>query len=95
MSDSKDIGTGQCPVCSGHAARFSLSKKGLVVVTCMECKMQCFSRGDDSDTRLRALIQARAPDKAAPEDQPAPEAAPAPAAPARVAGWGMLRGRAL
>lgn len=63
------IGQGTCPVCTSPKARFTLSKKQLVCVTCDACNVQVFARSDRSDQLLRLLIK---PDQAEP-------AAPAPA----------------
>ncbi|MFM2450803.1 MAG: hypothetical protein RIS44_3253 [Pseudomonadota bacterium] len=82
MASAQLIGRGQCPVCVHDRARFSLSKKGLVCVTCDRCNVQIFARSSESDQRLRNRIK-----EAAPEAAPAPEAVPEtptppPAAPA-------------
>lgn len=89
---SEIIGACKCPVCSSDKASLRLSAKQLAYVHCNTCHIQCFSRSDVSDTKLRALLIAAKP---APELElpvataAAPIATPAPApAPAKTA-WGM------
>lgn len=56
--DSTLIGEGACivPGCGSPKARFSLTKKGLVCVTCNRCNFQGFARSGLSDEYLRAGI---------------------------------------
>ncbi len=74
MAESTRIGLGRCPVCASGKAHYTLSKKGLVCVTCNSCNFQGFARSERSDELLRANI-APAAAEAAPAD-------PVPAAPA-------------
>lgn len=64
------IGQGSCPVCGSPKARYTLSKKQLICVTCDACNVQVFARSDRSDQLLRQLIK---PDQVS---EPAPPAAP-------------------
>lgn len=70
MTSARQIGRGTCPVCDSDRARFSLSKKDLVCVTCDGCNIQIFARSATSDALLRRHIKHRA------EEAPAPEAVP-------------------
>jgi hypothetical protein len=97
------IGRGRCPLpgCGSAKARYSLSSKGLVCVTCDRCNMQLFTRSEISDELARAVLGATTP-APAPEPAPAPPApapapaidpapAPTPAPAAKPGGWGFLR----
>jgi hypothetical protein len=67
MSESTNtIGVGSCPVCNNGKAKFGLTKKQLVCVTCNACNIQLFARSDRSDELLRARIK--------PAETPAPAA---------------------
>ncbi len=77
MSAATRIGLGRCPVCASPKAHFTLSKKGLVCVTCNGCNFQGFARSERSDEILRGHI-GKDDQVAAPP--PAPAAAPAPVA---------------
>lgn len=55
------IGQGSCPVCASPKARYTLSKKQLICVTCDACNVQIFARSDRSDQLLRVLVK---PDQA-------------------------------
>lgn len=74
MSESTRIGLGSCPVCASPKAHYTLSKKGLVCVTCNGCNFQGFARSERSDEILRAHIKP----EAAPGADPVPDPAPAP-----------------
>lgn len=80
MGESVKLGTGRCPVCGSVKARYTLSAKGLAVITCNACNFQGFARSEHSDERLRALITPEAA-PASSSSTPAAPAAPAPAAP--------------
>lgn len=67
------IGTAPCPLCS-KAAGVTVSKAGLVVLTCNSCHCQLFTRSDVSDRHLRDMVK--------PAEKPAPVAEPEPVAPA-------------
>lgn len=75
MGESVRLGTGRCPVCGSIKARYTLSAKGLAVITCNACNFQGFARSEHSDEKLRALITP----EAAPAPPPAPAADPSPA----------------
>ncbi len=79
MAESNRIGTGRCPVCASGKAHYTLSKKGLVCVTCNGCNFQGFARSERSDELLRANI-APAAAEAAPAEATPPAATAAPAA---------------
>lgn len=98
--ESVRLGTGRCPVCASSKARYTLSAKGLSVITCNACNFQGFARSERSDELLRANITpepAAAP--AAPEPvaavvatkppaaPPAPAAAPKPAERRSLMSW--------
>lgn len=93
---AENIGTGHCPFCKGDGARFSVSKKGLAVMTCTQrgCGIQAFSRSDDGDENMRRGITGKpvAAPAPAPEKTPEKEQTPAPAAAEKAIGWGMLKG---
>lgn len=75
-----DLGAVRCPVCSGTAhRRLSANGRPYLVMDC--CKAQLFSRGDLSDTLLRALpAPVKAEPPAAPKIEPKqPAAVPTPA----------------
>lgn len=80
MGESVKLGQGTCPVCRSPKARFTLSGKGLCVITCNGCNFQGFARSERSDELLRDLIPKAAADPA-PGADPAPPPAPAPADP--------------
>lgn len=61
MAESIKLGQGSCPVCASPKARYTLSKKQLICVTCDGCNVQVFARSDRSDGLLRQLIKAEAP----------------------------------
>lgn len=73
MAESTRIGLGSCPVCASPKAHYTLSKKGLVCVTCNGCNFQGFARSERSDEILRAKIKPTAADPVANPD-PAPVA---------------------
>lgn len=73
MAESTRIGPGSCPVCASPKAHYTLSKKGLVCVTCNSCNFQGFARSERSDEILRAKIKTTAADPVANPD-PAPVA---------------------
>ncbi len=75
MGESVRLGTGRCPVCGSIKARYTLSAKGLAVITCNACNFQGFARSEHSDEKLRALIT--------PEAAPAPPPPPPAPAPRR------------
>ena len=86
MGESVRLGSGRCPVCGSIKARFTLSAKGLAVITCNACNFQGFARSEHSDEKLRALISheptaapAPAADPPAPGAPGAPTPAPSPA----------------
>lgn len=82
MGESVKLGQGTCPVCRSPKARFTLSGKGLCVITCNGCNFQGFARSERSDELLRDLIPKQVdPAPPAPAPGPAPEPAPAPPAP--------------
>lgn len=81
MGSAQQIGRGTCPVCDSDRARYALSKKGLVCITCDGCNVQIFARSHTSDSMLRRLIKQRAEDATTPEKEaeappPAPEKPP-------------------
>lgn len=97
------IGRGRCPLpgCGSMKARYSLSAKQLVCVTCDRCNSQVFARSETSDELLRNVLGATTP-APAPETATAPAApapapaiettpAPTPAPPQKSSGWGFLR----
>lgn len=95
MGESVKLGQGTCPVCRSPKARYTLSAKGLTVITCNGCNFQGFARSERSDELLRDLIPKAAADPA-PGADPAPPPAPAPpptpqpeAKPA--SGWGLMK----
>lgn len=57
MGESTRIGLGSCPVCASPKAHYTLSKKGLVCVTCNSCNFQGFARSERSDELLRGHIK--------------------------------------
>lgn len=85
-AESQKIGPGRCPVCGSGKARYTLSKKGLICVTCDACNVQVFARSERSDELLRANIKPAAPAAAAAPEPAAVEvkktlpAEPTPAA---------------
>lgn len=82
MGESVKLGQGTCPVCRSPKARYTLSAKGLAVITCNGCNFQGFARSERSDELLRDLIPKAAPAAdPAPGADPAPPPAPAPAEP--------------
>jgi hypothetical protein len=86
MTSARQIGRGTCPVCDSDRARFSLSKKDLVCVTCDGCNIQIFARSATSDALLRRHIKQRAEEATAPEQVPeAPTQPPPPPPPPRAA----------
>lgn len=94
--ESVRLGTGRCPVCASSKARYTLSAKGLSVITCNACNFQGFARSERSDELLRANIIPEVPPAAAPapaaaaaDQAPAPAAPPAPKQPAG-SGWGLM-----
>lgn len=56
-AESARIGLGSCPVCASPKAHYTLSKKGLVCVTCNSCNFQGFARSERSDEILRGHIK--------------------------------------
>ena len=89
---SEIIGACKCPVCGSDKASLRLSAKQLSYVHCNTCHIQCFSRSDVSDTKLRGLLIAAKPEPELEQQLPA-AAAPIVAAPAPAAkpkpSWGM------
>lgn len=81
MSESTRIGLGSCPVCASPKAHYTLSKKGLVCVTCNGCNFQGFARSERSDEILRAKIKPAAETVAEPVLEPAAEADQIPVPP--------------
>jgi len=75
VSESTRIGPGSCPVCASPKAHYTLSKKGLVCVTCNSCNFQGFARSERSDEILRAKIKPAAAETVANPD-PVPAAVP-------------------
>lgn len=67
------IGKGRClnPKCRSPNAHYTVSKKGLLVITCNACQLQAFTRSERSDEDLREGLITR-------EGEPAPDPAPAP-----------------
>lgn len=62
MADKDNlIGLGKCPCCASDKAVIKFSAKNLAYLTCNACNVQIFSRSDNSDTRLRAMIHKTAP----------------------------------
>ena len=61
MSDDNLIGHGACPVCGNTKARFTFSKKSLACMVCNACNVQVFARSDNSDARMRSLINKKEP----------------------------------
>lgn len=91
MSKAKLIGPAACILCGSPTARASLMSTARVCLTCNACRLQVFSRGDESDALLRTRIKGALPaDPPETKPDPAPIPAPAPADPPR-AGWGLLR----
>lgn len=91
MASAQQIGRGICPVCEHDKARFAVSVKNLVCMTCDSCNTQIFARSDRSDELLRKRIKTRRGEvtpetedtpetvaKTAPENKPAPAPAPDP-----------------
>lgn len=66
-AESARIGLGSCPVCASPKAHYTLSKKGLVCVTCNSCNFQGFARSERSDEILRGHIKPGAAPGADPE----------------------------
>ncbi|MDZ7939275.1 MAG: hypothetical protein U5M53_13775 [Rhodoferax sp.] len=60
MAESTRIGPGSCPVCASPKAHYTLSRKGLVCVTCNACNFQGFARSERSDELLRSKIRTEA-----------------------------------
>lgn len=92
MASAQQIGRGSCPVCEHDKARFAVSVKNLVCMTCDSCNTQVFARSDRSDELLRKRIKTRTADPA-PEATPAPETVPEnppPPPPPAKAGWGFF-----
>lgn len=85
MGESVKLGQGTCPVCRSPKARYTLSAKGLCVITCNGCNFQGFARSERSDELLRDLIPkagpAPSPEPAPPAPAPAPEPPPPPPKP--------------
>lgn len=77
MGESVKLGTGRCVVCGSVKARYTLSGKGLAVITCNACNFQGFARSERSDELLRNHVSRDPEPTAAPAA--APVAAPAPA----------------
>lgn len=75
MGESVKLGQGTCPVCRSPKARYTLSAKGLAVITCNGCNFQGFARSERSDELLRDLI----PKAPAPAADPVTASSPAPA----------------
>lgn len=71
MGESVRLGQGTCPVCGSPKARYTLSSKGLPVVTCNSCNFQGFARSERSDELLRAHLLPEAP-AAVPAPAPVP-----------------------
>lgn len=97
MGESVKLGQGTCPVCRSPKARFTLSGKGLCVITCNGCNFQGFARSERSDELLRDLIPKAAPaaDPVTAAD-PAPAPTPAPPPPPQpetkpASGWGLMK----
>jgi hypothetical protein len=64
-------------VCASPKAHYTLSKKGLVCVTCNGCNFQGFARSERSDEILRGHIKPAAAPGADPAPAPAPVLDPA------------------
>lgn len=85
----KSLGLGTCPNCGCETARYSVSKKGRLVMVCPAvgdggCNTQTFSRSDSSDTHMSRRIT-RWYDPAARRAALGDEALPAKARPVAVA----------
>lgn len=52
----KCIGLYKCPCCGSVKARASVSRAGLVCVTCNRCHLQMFARSELSDENIRAKL---------------------------------------
>lgn len=86
MGESTKLGSGRCVVCGSGKARYTLSGKGLAVITCNACNFQGFARSERSDELLRNHVS-RDPEPGpapapGPDPAPAPVPAPQPAPPA-------------
>lgn len=91
MAASTPKGRGRCPVCDSPRARFGITARGLLCVTCDACNCQVFARSERSDDLLQARIAAEpAAPAAAPAAAPMPAPVPAPAVAAKRPGWGVL-----
>lgn len=103
MTDKDNlIGQGRCPCCASDKAVIKFSAKNLAYLTCNACNVQIFARSDNSDTRLRAMVQKATvqadkpvektplaePAKLATEPKPTPKIEPKKDA----FNWGFLQG---
>ena len=72
MADKDNlIGLGRCPCCGSEKAVIKFSAKNLAYLTCNGCNVQIFARSDNSDSRLRAMVQkTTVPAEKAPEKAP-------------------------
>lgn len=90
---AQQLGLATCPLCHQPAARASLSKNKLSVLTCTQtgCGIQLFTRSDAADERVRDLIATPAdptePPAPAPETPPATKPQPVPT---KGMGWGIF-----
>lgn len=96
MGESVKLGQGTCPVCRSGKARYTLSAKGLCVITCNGCNFQGFARSERSDELLRDLIPKTAalPADPAPGADPVPAPTPAPTPQPETkpaSGWGLMK----
>ena len=82
MSESTRIGMGTCPVCASPKSHYTLSKKGLVCVTCNACNFQGFARSERSDEILRAKIKPATPPESVSPPTPVANAVQAATEPA-------------
>ena len=94
MGSAKLIGRAKCPICGSATARASLMSTNRVCIVCNSCKLQVFSRGEESDELMRGYIEGAIP-RGAPAAAPEPEPAALPVAPQPAPeqrqGWGLLR----
>lgn len=73
------IGHVKCWCCGSGRASVSVSKRGLVCVTCRACHMQTFARSAYSDAMIRQSMTPVSAAPAMPEPAPGMEIAPKPA----------------
>lgn len=78
MGESTKLGSGRCVVCGSVKARYTLSGKGLAVITCNACNFQGFARSERSDELLRNHVSRDPEPSPAPAPAPGPDPAPAP-----------------